>query len=379
MKHADTDSPGDGLYIGLISGTSMDGVDCALVSFDETNHSVKLHATHLEEIPTALKKEALDISLGEANVHFTRICELEVKFGHLFAKSVNNLLAKTNYNASHVKAIGSHGQTLWHHPQLPIPFTLQVGDPNIIAKETGITTVADFRRADMALGGVGAPFVPPFHQWLLGSSESRIVLNIGGIANITLLPFENQPCLGFDTGPGNGLMDAWVMQHLQQPFDKGGAFAQAGRCHEPLLKTLLSDDFFAQQPPKSTGKDYFNLLWLQKNLVDFPEITSPQDVQATLLELTAISIAQQIQHARQQAKVLVCGGGCHNPVLLQALTKHLGKNYNLTTTENYGIPPDWVEAVCFAWYAMKRIHTQPIDLMNITGSKAPLILGGVYL
>ncbi|MBS0288139.1 MAG: anhydro-N-acetylmuramic acid kinase [Proteobacteria bacterium] len=366
------------LYIGLMSGTSMDGVDCVLASFDEKSHKVHLHATHLEEIPDALKKEALALSQSQTNPHFTKVCELEVKFGQLFAKSVKNLLAKSSYTASQIKAIGSHGQTLWHHPHPPYPFTLQVGDPNIIAKETGIITVADFRRADIALGGVGAPFVPPFHEWLFNSNEPRVILNIGGIANITLLPRDNEPLLGFDTGPGNGLMDAWVMQHLQTPFDKDGAFAQSGKCHEGLLNKLLSDPFFALKAPKSTGKDYFNLLWLQKKLADFPAISTAEEVQATLLQLTAKSIANHIQQYRNKALVLVCGGGCHNPVLLKALSQHLGNNFTIKTTQDYGIAPDWVEAACFAWYAMKRIKGEAVDLTKVTGSREPVVLGGVY-
>ncbi len=370
------------LYIGLMSGTSMDGVDCALVSFDEANQQVKLHATHLEEIPLALREEALAISLGQANVHFTTISVLDVKFGQLFAQSVKNLLRKTLYTEKQVKAIGSHGQTLWHHPHPPTPFTLQVGCPNIIAKTTGITTVADFRRGDIALGGVGAPFVPPFHQWILGANESRVILNIGGIANITLLsPQATQdaaPLSGFDTGPGNGLMDAIAMQHLQQPYDKNGAFAQSGKCNPLLLARLLSDPYFAQSAPKSTGKDYFNLAWLEEHLKALPAIPA-QDVQATLLELTAVSIAQHIKQYRQQAQVLVCGGGCHNPVLLSAISKQLGDQFTVKTTEDYGVAPDWIEATCFAWYAMKRLHEMPIDLRQVTGSKRPVILGGVYL
>lgn len=365
------------LYIGLMSGTSMDGVDCALVSFDESNHQANLIASHLENIPEALKNEALSISLGESNVHFTRVAQLDFKFGHLFAKSVNNLLQKAKMNPSQIKAVGSHGQTLWHHPHQPSPFTIQIGDPNIIAKETGITTVADFRRGDMALGGQGAPFVPPFHMWLLASIDSRIILNIGGIANITLLPFNGEPCLGFDTGPGNGLMDAWVFKHLQQPFDNNGTFAAKGICHKPLLEQMLDDPFFKQKAPKSTGKDYFNLPWLEKHLTSHSSL-SPQDIQATLLELTATTIAKHIQLFRKNGEVLVCGGGCHNPVLLKAIQKHLGEGFKLKSTEDYGVAPDWLEAICFAWYAKKRICNEPVDLTAITGAKKPTMLGGVY-
>jgi anhydro-N-acetylmuramic acid kinase len=365
------------LFIGLMSGTSMDGVDCALVKFDETAHQAHLIATHLETIPKELKNEALSISLGEENVHFTRIAQLDFKFGELFAQSVNNLLRKAKINPAQIKAIGSHGQTIWHHPQKPVPFTIQIGDPNIIAKKTNITTVADFRRGDMALGGQGAPFVPPFHMWLLGNKEPRVILNIGGIANITLLPFHGEPCLGFDTGPGNGLMDAWTFKHLHQPFDNNGTFAKSGAWHAPLLSKMLTDPFFASKAPKSTGKDYFNLHWLEKQLIEF-ESLAPKDVQATLLELTAITIAEEILKYRQQAEVLVCGGGFHNSVLLATIARHLGKQFQLKSTEEYGVAPDWLEAVCFAWYAKKRINKETVDLTNITGSSRPVILGGIF-
>ncbi|MBI2791578.1 MAG: anhydro-N-acetylmuramic acid kinase [Gammaproteobacteria bacterium] len=367
----------DSLYIGLMSGTSMDGVDCVIVSFDEKTHQAHVIATHLENIPKELKNEAMAISLDEANVHFTQVALLDSKFGHLFAQSVNNLLRKAKINASEIKAIGSHGQTIWHHPQQPVPFTIQIGDPNIIAKETNITTVADFRRGDIALGGQGAPFVPPFHAWLLGTKASRVILNIGGIANITLLPFQNEPTLGFDTGPGNGLMDAWTFKHLHQPFDNNGAFAKTGAWHAPLLSKMLTDPFFAQKAPKSTGKDYFSLHWLEKHLAEFSSL-APKDVQATLLELTAITIAEEIQKYRKQAEVLVCGGGCHNPVLLATISRHLGNQFQLKSTEEYGVAPDWLEAVCFAWYAKKRLNKEAIDLTNITGSSRPVILGGIY-
>ncbi len=203
-------------------------------------------------------------------------------------------------------------------------------------------------------------------------------MNIGGIANITLLPFQGEPCLGFDTGPGNGLMDAWVFKHLHQPFDNKGAFAAKGTCHSPLLEQMLNDPFFKQKAPKSTGKDHFNLQWLEKHLTKYPSLTA-QDVQATLLELTAITIAKHIHHFRQNGEVLVCGGGFHNPVLIKAIQKHLGDHFTLKSTEEYGVAPDWLEAICFAWYAKKRMENEPVDLTAITGAKKPTILGGVYL
>ncbi len=361
------------LYIGLMSGTSLDGVDCVVASFEDS-HRVNIISSYLAPIAEDLKKTALNISLGDGKTAFTQVAELDLLFGQLFASSINDLLTKAKLSPQQITAIGSHGQTLWHHPRDPYPFTVQIGDPNIIAKSTGITTVADFRRADMALGGQGAPFVPPFHQWLVGQDAPRIVLNIGGIANITVL--KQHACIGYDTGPGNGLMDAWIKVCQDLPFDKDGAFARQGNVSDALLATLLNDPFFAQQGPKSTGKDYFNLSWLKKHLQGMT--LPPADVQATLLELTAVTIANTIKQHHQGAEIVVCGGGSHNKALMQALTQQLGKSYPLTTTEMYGLHPDWVEAACFAWLAKMRLDNQAVDLTAITGSLRPTILGGVY-
>jgi len=363
-------------FIGLMSGTSMDGVDCVVASFEDSRQ-VNIIASHLAPIAEDLKEIALNISLGDGNIPFTRVAELDLLFGQLFASSVNDLLSKANISPQQIMAIGSHGQTLWHQPREPYPFTLQIGDPNIIAKSTGIATVADFRRGDMALGGQGAPFVPPFHQWLFGQEDPRIVLNIGGIANLTVLTQQQHPCVGFDTGPGNGLMDAWIKECKNQPYDKAGAFAREGKVSNNLLATLLNDPFFAQEAPKSTGKDYFNLSWLKKHLKSLT--VAPADVQATLLELTAVSIANAIKQHRPTAEILVCGGGSHNSTLMQSLTERLGKAFSVTTTETYGLHPDWVEAACFAWLAKMRLENQAVDLTAITGALRPTILGGLYV
>lgn len=363
-------------FIGLMSGTSMDGVDCVVAAFD-SSHQVKIIASHLAHIPQDLKELALDISLGEGKNAFTTVAELDMLFGQLFASCVNDLLSKAKLSPEHITAIGSHGQTLWHHPREPYPFTLQIGDPNIIAKSTGITTVADFRRGDMALGGQGAPFVPPFHQSLFGQEKPRIVLNIGGIANITVLSNKQQSCIGFDTGPGNGLMDAWIQETLSKPYDADGAYAKSGKASAKLLSALLDDPFFAQAAPKSTGKDYFNLAWLKQHLQGLT--LEPNDVQATLLQLTAISIAQAIKPYYSHAEVLVCGGGWHNTALIDEICAQLGKDYAVTTTETYGLHPDWVEAACFAWYAKMRVELTAVDLTAITDAMRPTILGGVYL
>ncbi len=352
----------------------MDGVDCVVANF--ASGRLQLIATHSQPIPAALKHAALQASAGQGNEPFTAIAELDVQFGHLFAESVHQLLQKASLNASQIAAIGSHGQTIWHQPRGPNPFTMQIGDPNIIAKSTDITTIADFRRADLALGGQGAPFVPPFHHWLFASDNPRVVLNIGGIANITVLPANDKSFLGFDTGPGNGLMDAWIAENQQEPYDQNGAWAEQGTLITALLERMLQDPFFSQSGPKSTGKDYFNLRWLQPYLQD--KNFAPVDVQATLLALTSISVRDAIQKMLPTAEVLLCGGGSHNGALMTSLATELGKNYQVTTTQNYGLHPDWVEAACFAWLAKMCLNKIPIDLTAITGAKRATILGGVY-
>jgi anhydro-N-acetylmuramic acid kinase len=354
----------------------MDGIDAVLVRFDEDPQKTAIIASHLEPIPMALKNETLAMSMGRAPEHFLCVAKLDVQWGRLFAQSVHHLLEKAGVPPESVRGIGSHGQTLWHHPHPPYPFTLQIGDPNIIAAETGITTVGDFRRADIALGGQGAPLVPRFHEWYFGSQQSRIIANIGGISNITVLPFQNKPCLGFDTGPGNGLMDAWTQLHTGAPFDRDAIFARQGHCNEKLLQHLLDDPYFARPFPKSTGKDYFNLPWLNNALASF-EI-SAQDVQATLLSLTAVSMARSIQSCRDGAEILVCGGGTHNSLLIKSLQQALGSNFVVASTEKYGLHPDWVEALCFAWLAKKRLDLQPVDFTAITGAHRPALLGGIY-
>lgn len=364
------------LYIGLMSGTSLDGVDTVLVSFGKTPKETKILATHLEEIPANLKAKALEITQSTTPPSLPVISQLDNEFGQLFAQSVLKLMAKTQTVAKDIAAIGSHGQTLWHHPHPPFPYTLQVGDPFLIAQSTGIITVFDFRKGDMVQGGQGAPLAPAFHRWFFQSDKPQIILNIGGIANISLLPYESLSFLGFDTGPGNGLLDAWINLHQGKHFDENGAWAAKGVCQEKLLASLLSDPFFQKAPPKSTGKDYFNLHWLQNHLKLFS--CTAIDVQATLLALTAKSISDAIQQYRSKGEVIVCGGGSQNQALLQLLRATLSGAFSVTTTENYNIGPDWVEALCFAWLAKQRLENNPIDLTAITGAKKSTILGGIF-
>jgi len=364
------------LYIGLLSGTSIDGIDAALVSLGKTPQEMQIIATHNEPIPETIKSESLAISTGTP-LHFLSVATLDVAWGRLFAQSVLHLLEKATVSASAVRAIGSHGQTLWHQPRGEYPLTLQVGDPNIIAKQTQITTVADFRRADLAVGGQGAPLVPRFHEWFFAATKPRTIVNIGGIANITVLP----GCLGFDTGPGNGLMDEWI-RHIQgKPFDNHGDFARSGKVHLALLQQCLNDPYFHQPAPKSTGKDYFNLAWLYRHMEKIgisAQTVLPEDIQATLVQLTAISIAQGIHAYQYSGEVFVCGGGGHNQILMQLLQQELGTTFTLATTATEGLPPDWVEAVCFAWLAKMRVEQKTIDYTAITGASRATLLGALY-
>lgn len=370
------------LYIGLLSGTSMDGIDAALVALSDNPRDTQLIATHLEPIPPDVKKNTLALCTGQ-EPHFLSVATLDVIWGKLFAHSVQQLLTKANITPEQVRAIGSHGQNIWHQPHPPHPFTWQIGDPNTIATHTNITTVADFRRADVALGGQGAPLVPRFHEWFFTTPTptARTILNIGGIANITRLPHNNQPCSGFDTGPGNGIMDAWIQQVQQKPHDDNGNFARQGKCHTTLLAHCLSDPYFTQPIPKSTGKEYFNLTWFTQKAQEVGihiATLSPEDVQATLLALTAHSITQGITQCQTHGEVIICGGGSHNSTLMEALRTTLPPTFHVTTTTKYGLPPDWVEAVCFAWLAKMRIEHKVVDYTQITGARQPTLLGGIY-
>lgn len=369
------------LYIGLLSGTSMDGVDAALINFlPEKKLPFKLIETYSEPISAPLKQALIKLCTPGRNA-INRMGRADIELGRLFGHSCLKLLAKANVKAKDIKAIGSHGQTIRHAPNMKYPFTLQIGDPNTIAVMTGITTVADFRRRDMALGGQAAPLTPAFHNFILrNSNENRWVLNIGGIANITYLcANENKPVLGFDIGPGNTLLDAWCYHHLTKPYDNSGKWASSGKINTELLTIFLNDAFLKAAPPKSTGREYFNLSWLQQQLRSLSSHPSPEDVQATLLELTARSIANAIQLIdATPGSIWVCGGGIHNQQLIKRL-KELCEKYRITTTEEIGIHPDWIEAICFAWLAQQTLKGLPGNLPSVTGAKQPSILGAIYL
>ncbi|MGN2253397.1 anhydro-N-acetylmuramic acid kinase [Frateuria sp. GZRe12] len=363
------------LYLGLISGTSADGVDVALVSFEQGLPQLRAALTH--PWPDALRERVLALAQDLTAFNLDTYGRLDVAVGRHFAEAAQALLETDAIARSAVRAIGSHGQTVRHRPGGEAPFTLQIGDPTVIAETCGIDVVADFRRADVAAGGQGAPLLPAVHAMLLGQSgATRVVLNLGGIANITVLGPEGQ-VLGFDTGPANGLLDAWCLEQRGEPFDRDGAFAAAGKVDAPLLEALLADSYFALPPPKSTGREHFHLAWLLRQ----PRVAllSPADVQATLLELTAHTVADAIEaHAPAAADVLVCGGGVHNSRLMARLAEWLAPR-RVASTAEHGIDPDYLEAAAFAWLARQRVLGLPGNLPAVTGARGRRVLGALYL
>ncbi|MCK9637371.1 MAG: anhydro-N-acetylmuramic acid kinase [Methylobacter tundripaludum] len=363
------------LYIGLMSGTSLDGIDAALVDFqDNETHLVEFeYLPYSDEIQSTIQK----ISKPESLISLKEYGAMDAQLGSLFAKAVNALLAKAAIPTSSVKAIGSHGQTIYHAPDIRFPFSLQIGDPNIIAETTGITTVADFRRRDIAAKGQGAPLVPAFHQAVFQHpNEHRCIVNIGGIANITVLP-RNQSAevIGFDTGPGNTLMDLWIKLHRNLPYDKNGAWGKTGKIDHDLVTLLKQDAYFNAAPPKSTGKEYFSLPWIYQYFDAFSY--KAEDVQASLCFLTAITICDAVKkHAPATERILICGGGIHNDYLLELIQQNI--DCPVESTERYGIHPDHVEAVAFAWLARQTMNNLPGNLKEVTGALDSVILGGIY-
>lgn len=353
----------------------MDAVDAALVRFAArgTPQLVAAAETPLPQDLVRRTRRAMREPVTAAELG-----ELDAAWGELFAKAACTLLEDSGVAPEQVRAIGSHGQTLWHAPHGPHPFTWQIGDPNRIAQRTGITTVADLRRRDMAAGGQGAPLVPAFHRAVFQRHDrDRVVVNIGGIANVTLLPARG-PVSGFDTGPGNTLLDAWIRAQRGEAFDREGRWAASGRVHQGLLEQLLALPYFTQPPPKSTGPELFHLGWLQSALDAVQPPLSGADVQATLAELTALSIAQAIESELPKAtEILVCGGGAFNPHLLGRLAAHLpGRRIRMTST--LGVPAQWVEAMAFAWLARETLADRPGNLPEVTGAAEPVVLGAVY-
>ncbi|OAI21303.1 anhydro-N-acetylmuramic acid kinase [Methylomonas lenta] len=356
-----------------MSGTSLDGIDAGLVDFSEKK--VRLIAFHYQAFPDKLRAEIHRISQPGQPVLLENYGKLDAQLGCLLAEAALALLDKAKIPASQINAIGSHGQTVYHAPDGRYGFSLQIGDPNRIAEITGITTISDFRRRDIAAGGQGAPLVPAFHQAVFAEPDNiTTVLNIGGIANISIL--NSKQILGFDTGPGNTLMDYWCQQCLNKNYDANGDWGNSGRVNPELLSLLLNDAYFRQPPPKSTGKEYFSPAWLQSKLADVTDCR-PEDVQATLCQVTADSIANAVlEYAAVSKQILLCGGGIHNQQLVSMLRKNLPMP--LVSTANFGIDPDYVEAIAFAWLARQSFNHQPGNLCSVTGAKTSVVLGGVY-
>lgn len=366
-------TPNKELFIGLMSGTSIDAVDAALVAIDSQQIEVLGFIEY--PIPQPLIHE-LHALCSSGHDEINRMGAAHIQTAQVFVEAVQALLQKASYCANDIRAIGSHGQTIRHMPQGRYAFTLQIGDPFVIATQTGIDVVADFRSKDMALGGEGAPLAPAFHQAFFGLKHPEaLVLNIGGIANISYLKADGT-VIGFDTGPGNTLMDAWTRECINQPFDSGGAFAAQGKVDSDLLKLLLSEPYFNQAPPKSTGRELFNPQWLHQHLLTAQHL-SDADIQATLLALTVQSIANSILLLAEQGKVFVCGGGALNTKLMQQLQQLL-PNFEVHTTAKVGVEPQQVEAIAFAWLAYQFTQSNFGNLPVVTGASRQAVLGALF-
>jgi anhydro-N-acetylmuramic acid kinase len=364
-------------YIGLISGTSMDAVDAALVDLNGRLPVLQNHCSL--PIPARLRERLAAVAVG-AEITLAQLSELDVRLGHLFADAALDLLGDSGIRPEQVAAIGSHGQTVFHRPGGPYPTSVQIGDPNIIAQRTGITTVADFRRRDMAAGGQGAPLVPALHEAVFRQNgRERVVVNIGGIANVTLLPGDPRAGIsGFDTGPGNTLMDAWIRKQQRKSKDDRGRWAASGEVDEALLARMLKDPYFRRPPPKATGREYFNLAWLEKQLKRHKKRLLGRNVQATLCELTARTLRDAIlDHAPHTEEVLVCGGGAHNLALMLRLQLLLG-DIRVVSSEEFNVDPDFVEAIAFAWLAKQTMTGRAGNVPSVTGAGEAVILGGIY-
>ena len=360
------------LYIGLMSGTSLDGIDACIIDFSKSNHII---ATHHQAFSPQLYTE-LQTLISHLHLPLAQLCALEVKLSQEYQIAVDKLMAKTNIDLQEVKAIGCHGQTIFHLPDTTTPFSLQIGSGAHLAEYTQTLVVNDFRNNDMALGGQGAPLVCGFHASLFSRQSNQLLLNMGGIANITWLPAEG-PVLGFDTGPANALLDVWYHKYIGEgPYDADGAWASSADPDEELVELFLTDEYFKQAPPKSTGKEYFNLDWINNHLLKLGRALSPATVQASLAQLTVESIVQQID-LLQPDYIYLCGGGVKNLFLVNQLKDRL--SIEVETTEALGIDPDFMEAAAFAWLAMRRLERVSGTVKEVTGASTDAISGAVYI
>jgi len=354
-------------YIGIMSGTSLDGVDVVLCEIDD-EVCILVHALEYA-MPKALKEDILKMIVS-STLSLQEVGEMHYRLGVLFSEAVEDLLATFDIDKKNIKAIGLHGQTLWHSPHAPYPFSMQLGDANILTANYAIPVVSDFRSKDISLGGEGAPFAPAFHEFMFGNLEKIAVVNIGGMANITVL---EDTLVGYDIGCGNVLLDLWTSRHQNTPYDKDGAWAKSGKVEEHLLALMLKDSYFSKAYPKSTGREQFNMLWIDEVLSSYARTVSIADIQRTLLELVAVSIAREVAKFDRQS-VLLCGGGAKNTFLCERISIAL-RGVELSIANH----ADEIEAMTFAWLAHERIHKKSIHLKEVTGASTNAILGAVYV
>lgn len=361
-------------FLGMISGTSVDGVDAVICEFGDRSCTIVQAQTFA--YPPAIERRIQSlIRTGEGQL--AEIGALDVAVGRFFADCAVAIIRAAGVDSKDVAAIGHHGQTIWHEPNPPEPFSWQLGDPNSVAAITGIDTVADLRRLDMAFGGQGAPIVPAFHQWLFASdAAARVILNVGGIANLTLLA-PGREVLGFDTGPANTLLDAWTRDCLDQPFDANGHWSASGTVDQRLLAELLDDPYFALPAPKSTGRERFNETWLKQKLAAIDPTPGDEDVAATLVDLSARSIVEAIKTLElPNYELFACGGGTKNATLMRRIGELAGLGPK--TTADFGLDPDWVEAAAMAWLASARVERTAGNVPTVTAAREARVLGGLY-
>jgi len=361
-------------YLGVMSGTSLDGFDIALIEHEQRQRP-RLLASHYLPMPAQLRSELLELCSSGPD-ELARAALAEQQWAQLVAQGIHSLLEQQRLQPADIRAIGCHGQTVRHEPARG--FSIQIGNSALLAELTAISVVSDFRRRDVAAGGQGAPLVPAFHEALFehNATNSRAVLNIGGFSNLSLLD-PGQVVRGFDCGPGNVLMDAWIQRQRGDNFDRNGDWAASGQAQAPLVKSLLNDPFFAGQGPKSTGRERFNLAWLDQQLEPLPYF-APADIQASLLELTALTITDALKTAQAHTdELLVCGGGAHNGALMHRLADLL-PGCRVSSTEVYGVPPDWVEAMAFAWLAHCCLEGIAANRPSVTGARGLRVLGAIY-
>ncbi len=371
-------------YLGMMSGTSLDGVDVALVDF---SLEPRLILSDFFPMPENLRQKLTKlIQTGETTLQ--NLGELDHELALLYYDCVHSFLQKYNLIPSQIEAIGCHGQTVWHSPASVFPFTMQLGDMNLLAAKTGILVIGDFRRKDMALGGQGAPLVPAFHKAVFSNANfATVILNIGGISNVSIL-FPNQAVIGFDTGPGNTLLDQWIEKHQGHRYDKNGEWASKGKVNQVLLDELLNEPFFSLPAPKSTGRELFNLDWLidkvekaseKLTALSFKMTLAPEDVQATLVELTVTTIVNALNQLQTDLpkRLLVCGGGAKNILIMRGLHDNL-LDWQVGTTTEQGFDIDYVEAAAFAWLAYCRMNNLPANLPSVTGAKRAVSLGAIF-